>query len=117
MPDIDTTDAGLGSIDLKTVPEHTRHQIVQLLAQSQDNGSGSAISQGNSQQHNPFAGSRSNSIRSGSQDVCHRSTASSDYDMQPPSPSYTPSWTAMDSVDPPPTLHTNTFQPYPEEGQ
>ena len=115
MPDIDTTKSGLRSINLETLPEHTRCQILQLLvSESQDNKSGGAISQGNSQQSNPYAGSRSNSVRSHSQEVHHRSTASSDYNMQPPSPS----WTAMDSLDPPPTLHTNAFQPYPpEEGQ
>ena len=119
MPDIDTTKSDLGSINLETLPEHTRRQILQLLvSESQDNESGSAISQGNSQQSNPYAGSKSDSVRSHSREVHHRSTASSDYSMQPPSLSNTPSWTVMDSLDPPPTLHTNAFQPYPpEEGQ
>jgi len=90
MPDIDTTNLGLDSINLKTLPEQTRHQILQLLTQSQGNRSGSAISWGNSQQSNPCASSRSNSVWSHSQEVCHQSTASSDYNMEPPSPSNTP---------------------------
>ncbi len=119
MPDINTTNLGLDSIDLKTLPEHTRHQVLQLLTQSQGNQSGSALNQGNSWQSNPCTHSRSNSVWSHSQEVGHQSTASSDYDMDPPSPSNTPSWTTMDSFNPPPMLHTNAFQPYPppEEGQ
>jgi len=89
MPDIDTTKSGLGDINFETLPEHTRHRVLELIA------------------------SESQDSRLGSGDVRHRSTASSDYDMQPPSPSNTPSWTPMDSFDPPPTLHTNAFQPYP----
>ena len=119
MPDTNTTNSGLENIDLKILPEQTRHQILQLLTQSQDNSSGNAISHGNSQQSNPNASSTSNSVWSHSQEVHHQSTASSDYDMEPPSLSNTPSWTTMDSFNPPPTLHTDAFQPYPppEEGQ
>ena len=101
MPYINTTKPGLDSINLNSLPENTRHQILQFLELKthHDNElSTSATGQRNtSQQSNP-----------------------NDYDTPLPSPSTALSWTVMDSLDPPPTLSTNPFEPYPpqpEEGQ